>query len=82
MVLQLVDHCCYYCFPHTTHAETMLSFGDFKKIETTELIRKKDPLGLNADINNSDIESYTTIKTNTKTSSEKAILPKKNKHGV
>ena len=55
----------------------MLSFGDFRKNEITELIWNKDPLGLNSDINNSDIESYTTIKTNTKTQSEEAILPEK-----
>ena len=59
----------------------MLSFGDFKKNEFTELIRNKDPLGLNSYIimnrNNSDtdIESYTIIKTNTESLSEEAILP-------
>ena len=61
----------------------MLSFGDFKKNEITELIGNKDPLGLNSDINMSrnnsdtDIESYTTIKTNTETPSEKTISPSK-----
>ena len=51
----------------------MLSFGDFKKNEITKLIGNKDPLGLNSDINMSrnnsaaDIESYSTIKTNTET---------------
>ena len=50
----------------------MLSFGDFKKDEITELISNKDPLGLN-----SDKEIYTTIK------SKEAILPEEdNKHGV
>ena len=57
----------------------MLSFGGFKKNEITELIEIKDPLGLNSDtnINNSEIESYTTIKTNTETLSEEAIHPTK-----
>ena len=56
----------------------MLSFGDFKKNEIAKFIGNKDPLGLNSDINmstnNSDtaIESYTTIKPNTK---DKAISP-------
>ena len=62
----------------------MLSFGNFKKNEITELIGNKEPLGLNSDINMSrnnsdtDIESYTTIKTNTETPSEEAISPKTN----
>ena len=64
----------------------MLSFGDFKKHEINKVIRNKDPLGLNTDINmsvnnpdtavnNSDIaiESYMTIKTNM---DDEAILPK------
>ena len=57
----------------------MLSFGDFKKSELTELTKNKDPLGLNSDmnINNSDIESNTTIKINTETPSEEAISPDK-----
>ena len=61
----------------------MLSFGDFKKNEITDLIGNKDPLGLNSDINmnrsnsDTDRESYTTIKTNTETLSEEAILPSK-----
>ena len=46
----------------------MISFGDFKKDEITELISNKDPLGLN-----SDIESYTTIK------SKGAILSEEDK---
>ena len=56
----------------------MLSFGDFKKNEIAKLINNKDPLGLNSNINmstnNSDtaIESYTTIKPNTK---DEVILP-------
>ena len=62
----------------------MLSFGDFKKNEITELIGNKDPLGVNSDINisNSDIESYTTIKTNTETLSEEEISANKNKYEV
>ena len=43
------------------------SLVTFKKNEITELIGNKDPLGLNSDINNSNIESYTTIKTKTNT---------------
>ena len=45
----------------------MLSFGDFKKNEITELTSNKDPLGLDSDIN-----SYTTIKT-----TQEAISPEK-----
>ena len=57
----------------------MFFFGGFKKNEITELIEIKDPLGLNSDtnINNAEIESYTTIKTNTETLSEEAIHPTK-----
>ena len=64
----------------------MLSFGDFKKNEITKLIRNKDLLGLNTDlnmsmnnsdtaINNSDIaiENYTPIKINM---DDEVILPK------
>ena len=36
----------------------MLSFGDYKKNEIAELIRNKDPLGLNTDINMSINNSY------------------------
>ena len=47
----------------------------------TEIIRNKDPLGLNSDINmnrsNSDIESYTTVKTNAETLSKEAVSPDK-----
>ena len=51
----------------------MLSFGDFKKNEITEFISNKDPLGLNINIINSDIDSHTTIETK----SQEAISPKK-----
>ena len=63
----------FYCLSISLSAETVLSFGDFKKNEITELISNKDPLGLN-----SDIESYSTIKYHT-TKSKEAILPEDDK---
>ena len=40
----------------------LVSLGDFKPNEISQLIENKDPLGLNA-----DIDSYSTIKNNTQT---------------
>ena len=58
----------------------MVSFGDFKPNELSQLIENKDPLGLNLDIenystiNNSDIESYSTINTEQSKMEYDAIL--------
>ena len=56
----------------------LVSFGDFKPNELSQLMENKDPLDLNSDTesystnNNSDIESYSTI--NAQINAEKSIL--------
>ena len=60
---------------------TMLSFGNFKRNEITNLIRNKDPLGLYPDIDQSNHSSDTSINqtNNSKTkeipSKDEAMLP-------
>ena len=45
----------------------LVSFGDFKPNEISQLIENKDPLGLNV-----DIVSYSTIRNNTQTYAQNA----------
>ena len=61
LVQQLVDNCCLFSLYVCHCAETMLSFGDFKKNKIANLIRNKDPLGLYPDIDQSNHSSDTSI---------------------